>query len=394
MIHSPKVFLVDDDPFYGLLYEKMLRQLNVNDVTVYQDGQELINALTAHPEIVFLDHNMQNLDGLEVLKKIKRINPDIYVVFVSGQESLSVAVDAMKYGAFDYIIKGEGDQEKIAAVLEKIKIVRTKLSEDRNRRRGSAGLFGKLKSLLFSLSIVITIAVLNGCTAQHLFNKNTPASLLVTGDTAWFKNDPNYEYRICKDDKITISVWNHDDLSVGSLYGIYNSNEVYGKWLMVDAAGNIPVPHLGVVHVGGLTIREAKDTLIKHYSALVVNPVLEVKVLNKDVTMLGELKTPGNYLLEKENNTLIELIGRAGDFEFYADRKHIQVLRMTDGIQRKITVNLTGRDQKFDTNIQLHPHDIVVVPSRRGKMWDKKSGSVIPVASVISALALVFNFFR
>jgi polysaccharide biosynthesis/export protein len=394
MIHSPKVFLVDDDPFYGLLYEKMLRQLGVQDITIYQDGQELINALTLHPEIVFLDHNMQNMDGLEVLKKIKRINPDVYVVFISGQESLSVAVDALKYGAFDYIIKGDGDQEKIAAVLEKIKTVRTKLSEDRKNKKGNSGFFGRIKSVLFMIAVVITAVGFNGCTAQHLFNKNESLSTLVVGDTAWFKNDPNYEYSIRKDDKITISVWNHDDLSVGSLYGIYNSNEVYGKWLMVDAAGNIPVPHIGVVNVGGLTIRQAKDTLVKRYSALVVNPVLEVKVLNKDVTVLGEVKTPGNYLLEKENNSLVELIGRAGDFEFYADRKHIQVLRMADGLQRKITVNLTGRDQKFETNIQLHPHDIVVIPSRRGKMWDKKSGSVIPVASVISALALVFNFFR
>ena len=394
MIHSPKVFLVDDDPFYGLLYEKMLRQLGVQDITIYQDGQELINALTLHPEIVFLDYNMQNMDGLEVLKKIKRINPDVYVVFISGQESLTVAVDALKYGAFDYIIKGEGDQEKIAAVLEKIKTVRTKLSEDRKNKKGNSGFFGRIKSVLFMIPVVITAVGFNGCTAQHLFNKNESLSTLVVGDTAWFKNDPNYEYSIRQDDKITISVWNHDDLSVGSLYGIYNSNEVYGKWLMVDAAGNIPVPHIGVVNVGGLTIRQAKDTLVKRYSALVVNPVLEVKVLNKDVTVLGEVKTPGNYLLEKENNSLVELIGRAGDFEFYADRKHIQVLRMADGLQRKITVNLTGRDQKFETNIQLHPHDIVVIPSRRGKMWDKKSGSVIPVASVISALALVFNFFR
>lgn len=394
MIHSPKVFLVDDDPFYGFLYEKMLRQFGLQDITIYQDGQELINALTQHPEIVFLDHNMQNMDGLEVLKKIKRINPDVYVVFISGQESLTVAVDALKFGAFDYIIKGDGDKEMIATVLDKIKTVRTKLSEDRKNKKGSSGFFGRVKSVLFMLPILIAAVVFNGCTAQHLFNKNEAISKLVVGDTAWFKNDPNYEYSIRQDDKITISVWNHDDLSVGSLYGIYNSNEVYGKWLMVDAAGNIPVPHIGVVNVGGLTIRQAKDTLIKRYSALVVNPVLEVKVLNKDVTLLGEVKTPGNYLLEKENNSLVELIGRAGDFEFYADRKHIQVLRMADGLQRKITVNLTGRDQKFETNIQLHPHDVVVIPSRSGKMWDKKSGSVIPVASVISALALVFNFFR
>ncbi|MCA6362155.1 MAG: response regulator [Bacteroidetes bacterium] len=394
MFENPKIFLVDDDPFYRLIYEKMLRRLGYSKITCFEDGQQAINQLTGHPEIIFLDHVMNNMDGLDVLLKIKRINPDIYVVFISSQESISVAVDALKYGAFDYIIKGQDDQGKISNVLERIMQVRIKLHEKQMGNNRKGGFWNNLKLLFFAFSFFPLLFFLNGCSAQNLFEKKQAANDLVSGDTAFFKYDPFYEYRISKDDKVTISVWNHDDLSVGSLYGIYNSNEVYGKWLMVDAEGMIPVPRIGRVKIGGLTQREAKDTLVKKYSLLVVNPVLEVKVLNKEVTMLGEVKTPGNYLLEKEHNTLIELIGRSGGFEFYADKKQIQVLRIVDGLQKQVTVNLTGRDQHLETNIQLHPRDIIVVPSRKGKMWDKKSGSVIPIASVISALALVFNFFR
>lgn len=394
MFENPKIFLVDDDPFYRLIYEKMLRRLGHSRVTCFDDGQQAINQLTEYPEIVFLDHVMNNMDGLDVLLKIKRINPDIYVVFISSQESISVAVDALKYGAFDYIIKGQDDQEKISNVLERILQVRIKLHEKQNGNNRKGGFWNKLRLLLFTVSFFSVLFFLSGCSVQNLFEKKQTANQLISGDTACFKYDPLYEYRIDKDDKITISVWNHDDLSVGSLYGIYNSNEVYGKWLMVDAEGMIPVPRIGRVKIGGLTQREAKDTLVKKYSLLVINPVIEVKILNKEVTILGEVKTPGNYLLEKEHNTLIELIGRSGGFEFYADRKQIQILRVVDGSQKQVTVNLTGRDQRFETNIQLHPRDIIVVPSRKGKMWDKKSGSVIPVASVISALALVFNFFR
>lgn len=394
MFENPKIFLIDDDPFYRLIYEKMLRRLGLSQITSFDDGQQAINHLTDHPEIIFLDHVMNNMDGLDVLLKIKRINPDIYVVFISSQESISVAVDALKYGAFDYIIKGQSDQEKIALVLDKIKQVRIKLHQKQNGNNRKGGFWSKLKLLFFAFSFLSALFILSGCSAQNLFQKRKSSEQLVTGDTAYFKNDPAYEYRLGKDDKVTISVWNHDDLSVGSLYGIYNSNEVYGKWLMVDAEGMIPVPRIGLVKIGGLTQREARDTLVKKYSLLVVNPVVEVKVLNKEITILGEVKTPGNYLLEKEHNTLVELIGRSGGFEFYANRKQVQVLRVVDGLQKQIIVNLTGRDQRFAANVQLHPHDVIVVPSRKGKMWDKKSGSVIPVASVISALALVFNFFR
>jgi polysaccharide export outer membrane protein len=69
-----------------------------------------------------------------------------------------------------------------------------------------------------------------------------------------FSYDPNYEYRIRKDDKITLSVWGEDDLSVGSVYGIYNSNEVYGKWLLVDINGNIEIPKLGTTPVVGKSV--------------------------------------------------------------------------------------------------------------------------------------------
>ena len=74
-----------------------------------------------------------------------------------------------------------------------------------------------------------------------------------------FVYNKNYQYRIRKDDKITISVWGQDELSVGSCYGIYNSNEVYGKWLMVDENGNIELPKLGSMKVLNVTLIELKD---------------------------------------------------------------------------------------------------------------------------------------
>jgi DNA-binding NtrC family response regulator len=81
---------------------------------------DCVNNLTLQPDVIFLDYSMELFNGLEVLKKIKRFNPDIYVVFLSGQENIETAVSSLKYGAFDYIVKGEGAQEKITNTLLKI----------------------------------------------------------------------------------------------------------------------------------------------------------------------------------------------------------------------------------------------------------------------------------
>ncbi len=122
-IKNLKIFVVDDDPFCAELYKEHLMSTGYANITSYNNGQDCINNLTEQPDIIFLDYNMAPLDGLEVLKKIKRFSPDIYLVVLSGQEDMQVAINALKYGAFDYIIKGESDLAMINVVLQKIKNV-------------------------------------------------------------------------------------------------------------------------------------------------------------------------------------------------------------------------------------------------------------------------------
>jgi polysaccharide export outer membrane protein len=72
---------------------------------------------------------MDDISGFEVLKKIKRFNPNIYVVMVSGQETIKTAVDALKYGAFDYVIKDNSVEEKMNLIINKIIMVKEELKK-------------------------------------------------------------------------------------------------------------------------------------------------------------------------------------------------------------------------------------------------------------------------
>lgn len=124
-----KIFIIDDDIFCANLYEQHLRNMNYTNIVHYNNGNDCLQNLHQYPDIIFLDHNMENITGFEVLKKIKRINPNIYVVMVSGQENIKTAVDALKYGAFDYIIKDEQVCEKITLIIEKIINVKKELKK-------------------------------------------------------------------------------------------------------------------------------------------------------------------------------------------------------------------------------------------------------------------------
>jgi DNA-binding NtrC family response regulator len=141
-IDKLKIFLVDDDPFCLNLYQQYLNSIRYDDITCFNNGPDCLNFLIQQPDIIFLDHGMDNLSGLEVLKKIKRFNPDIYVVFLSGQENIATAVSALKYGAFDYIVKGDEQLENIAKVLGKVSEIKELLKVKR------PGLIGKLFTFL------------------------------------------------------------------------------------------------------------------------------------------------------------------------------------------------------------------------------------------------------
>jgi two-component system OmpR family response regulator len=81
-----------------------------------------LNNMHLNPEIVILDyhlsaHNKNAKNGVEILKKMKDNFPQVQVIVLSGQDKIDVAVDTMKYGAYDYVVKGESAFSRIENVI-------------------------------------------------------------------------------------------------------------------------------------------------------------------------------------------------------------------------------------------------------------------------------------
>ena len=115
-----KIFIVDDDVFYQSIIEQYIYGIGYTEVKKFNDGLSFLDSINENPDVVFLDYVMETLTGYEVLKKIKRFNPNIYVVMVSSQEEIKTVVDTLKHGAFDYIQKNELDEKSVKQVLQKI----------------------------------------------------------------------------------------------------------------------------------------------------------------------------------------------------------------------------------------------------------------------------------
>ncbi len=129
MYNFKSIFIVDDDRFHLEIMKQLLSDTGVENIMCFESGVDCLNAIHQNPDVIFLDHQMDVYSGFETLRKIKRYNPNVFIVMVSAQEDINTAVATLKHGAFDYIRKDGKLGENIKAVLLKIEEIKDLLKE-------------------------------------------------------------------------------------------------------------------------------------------------------------------------------------------------------------------------------------------------------------------------
>lgn len=132
-ISSLKIFLVDHDLFSLKMYELHLGVIGYKSIRLYQEEIHFLDDLTDQPDVIFLNYSMDKLSDPALVKKIKRFDPDIYVIFICNKENKEEATQALKNGAFDYIIKGENDLDAMKKMLKKITAIKELLNRNEEK---------------------------------------------------------------------------------------------------------------------------------------------------------------------------------------------------------------------------------------------------------------------
>lgn len=128
-----KFFLIDDDNFHLSVIKKMLNNAGHNRIISFDNGLDALNEIHQNPDVILLDHNMELYNGYEVLRKIKRYNPNACVIIVSGQESINAAVNTLKYGAFDYLQKDEHLEQNLQNAISRFKKLKAAVKPKKNK---------------------------------------------------------------------------------------------------------------------------------------------------------------------------------------------------------------------------------------------------------------------
>jgi DNA-binding response OmpR family regulator len=125
-----KIMVVDDEEIVRNSLEEILR-LEGYDVQAVENGELALNALQReHYDLILLDLKMPGLDGIDTLKAITRIAPETKVILLTGHGSLESAIDALRVGAHDYLLKPASSSEILSSVARGL----AKRAEQQHRR--------------------------------------------------------------------------------------------------------------------------------------------------------------------------------------------------------------------------------------------------------------------
>jgi len=116
----PLIFIVEDDNTFAVMIKKYLFMNGVRNIEIYNSGEECVKNLKKNPKIIIQDFDLPGMDGLEVLKKVKEVDKEVEFIFLSGQHSIKIAVEIMKSGASDYVIKDEVAKEYLEKKIKKL----------------------------------------------------------------------------------------------------------------------------------------------------------------------------------------------------------------------------------------------------------------------------------
>lgn len=116
-----KIFVLEDDLFYSKILKTRLEMNPDNEVELFTTGDDLIKRLHTNPQIITIDFGIPNTNVTSLIKKIKSEHPSIEMVVVSGQENVKTAVDLLKLGVYDYIVKDEDTNSRLWQTVNHIK---------------------------------------------------------------------------------------------------------------------------------------------------------------------------------------------------------------------------------------------------------------------------------
>lgn len=153
---DPLIFIVNDSVVYKNLIVNYLNSHNYNKLKTFKSGEEALKSMHLKPDIVVLDYSFEGITGLELMRKVQNEHPEIDFVFLSGQNDVNVAVNIMKRGAADYVVKNDKAPENL---LHSIEYLISATKKEKVKKGFQIGVIGFFIMMFLLIMVIILLTI-------------------------------------------------------------------------------------------------------------------------------------------------------------------------------------------------------------------------------------------
>jgi len=247
------------------------------------------------------------------------------------------------------------------------------------------------------------LAALNGCTAS---TKQLTYAQDLHPSGEFIQNGPNanFVYRVHVKDNLFVKI-NSSDAETNKMYdpsetGAQPSPNYEGQAArtiqgnIVAADGTITIPLIGKVNVEGKSLPECEELVAAQAKKFLKEVTVKVRLLNYKVTVLGEVKIPGEYYNYNEYYTILDAISNAQGTTDFAKLDGVLILRTAKSGTRTYNVDLKSKNMLGSEGFYLQPNDVVIVQPGKNKDMQQKLPLIVIAIGSLSALLLLLNYLK
>lgn len=254
----------------------------------------------------------------------------------------------------------------------------------------------KLYTCFFSILIAIVSSCVTQRDVEYLQTKEN--------DTITFKEAYIEDYRLKISDELFIQINSLDDVSANIFSGTsaqqsiqMGSMQPYGASLVsytIDKEGYLHLPVVGSIPVEGKTLAQVSAILKEALTNILNQPVVSVKLVNRYISVLGEVQNPGHFPYSQEKLTIFDAIGLAGDITEYGNRKEVIITRNEHEKNTIVKIDLTEPEITSSYYYYVAPNDMIYVKPLNKKFWGLRQFPYTVLLSTITTSLLIYNVIR
>jgi polysaccharide export outer membrane protein len=255
----------------------------------------------------------------------------------------------------------------------------------------------KLLMFLFVISISFSSCVSNR-NLRYLSEND-----MKTVNVKTYKDSEISDYKLKPNDELDINIKSLDDPTTNVFQTLGNQQGASSGYTtpysasltayMIDKNGYIQLPVIGNIFVENKTIPEVISMLQDSLNNILSNPTVTVKLVNRYISVLGEVRNPGHFSYSQERINIYNALSLAGDITTYGDRNNVMLVRNENGNNLNINIDLTSSDILASDYYYLRPNDIIYVKPMRKKFWGLDTFPWSVLLSTISTVILIYTVF-